>query len=162
MRPCCTPTSRGVARFRDHRNRFFERGERSERSIRPCPAFPGEHGRIALFVRPGRGVVSKWAMNQLLRSSEKLGCIVRSDGLDGAPRDLSASPGEDMSSTRKFSTTSATWTANGAPSLGPSALRSSRSCSRFCGRACRLARLAGVAAVEVARWSFCVEMRSSQ
>jgi len=50
-----------------------------------------------------RGVVSKRAMNQLLRSLEKLGYVVGSDGLDGGPRDLCASPGVDMSSTRKFS-----------------------------------------------------------
>jgi hypothetical protein len=55
-----------------------------------------------------RGVVSKRAMNQLLRSLEKLGYVVGSDGLDRGPRDLSASPGVDMSSTRKFSTSSAT------------------------------------------------------
>ena len=44
-------------------------------------------------VRPARrGVDSKRAINQLLRSLEKLGYIVGSDGLDGGPRDLSASP----------------------------------------------------------------------
>jgi hypothetical protein len=35
-----------------------------------------------------RGVVSKRAMNQLLRSLEKLGYIVGSDGLDGGPARL--------------------------------------------------------------------------
>jgi hypothetical protein len=39
-----------------------------------------------------RGVERKRAINRLLRSLEKLGYIVGSDGLDGGPRDLSASP----------------------------------------------------------------------
>jgi hypothetical protein len=108
------------------------------------PRISGRARSNRVHVRPtDAALFSKWAMNQLLRSSEKLGDIVGSDGLDGAPRDLSSSPGVDMSSTRKFSTSSATSTANGAPSLGPSALRSLRSCCRFCGRACRLASRRG-------------------
>ena len=100
--------------------------------------FPGPDG-----VRPSglaeRAGVSKQAMNQLLRSLEVSAITSGLMGSTGAARDLSASPAVDTPPTRKFTTSSATSNANGAPRLGPSASRSSRSCCRFCGRACRLA-----------------------
>ena len=89
--------------------------------------FPGPDG-----VRPGtlaeRAGMSKQAMNQPPRASKVL---VISFGLMyqmRAARALSASPSADVPNTQKWSMYSATSNASGAPSLGPSASLSLRSC----------------------------------
>ena len=96
--------------------------------------FPGPDG-----VRPGtlaeRAGMSKQAMNQLLRSLEGLGYIVRSDVPDEGSARSSTLPNADAPHTRKSTTFSATSSASGAPSSGPSVSPSSKSCCLSSGKA---------------------------
>ena len=97
--------------------------------------FPGPDG-----VRPGvlaeRAGMSKQAMNQLLRSLEGLGYIVRSDAPDEGRARI-------VRFTKRGRAVYATMIdilrdiedANGGPSSGPSVLPISRSCSSTSGRA---------------------------
>ena len=81
--------------------------------------YPGPDG-----VRPGelaeRAGISKQAMNQLLKSLERLGYIAREDAPDEGRARSSALPNAAKLRTRRCSTSFATSSRNGAPNWGRS------------------------------------------
>ena len=79
--------------------------------------------------------MSKQAMNQLLRSLEGLGYIVRSDAPDEGRTRIVRFTKRGRAAYSKSTTYSATSSANGALSLGPRISLSSKNCSPASGRA---------------------------